>query len=64
MNRQMRRGSESRDAGMPSAPPGIVIADGVQRSGGVRLPRIHAFVWGAKVRPTPTLPYGRWKGMA
>lgn len=25
-------------------------------------PRISAFIWGGKVRPTPTLPYGRWKG--
>jgi hypothetical protein len=27
-------------------------------------PRIAAFIWGGKVRPTPTLPYGRWKGAA
>jgi hypothetical protein len=27
-------------------------------------PRIAAFIWGGKVRPTPTLPYGRWKGRA
>lgn len=26
-------------------------------------PRISAFIWGGKVRPTPTLPYGRWKGI-
>ena len=24
-------------------------------------PRIAAFVWGGKVRPSPTLPFGRWK---
>ena len=27
-------------------------------------PRIAAFIWGGKIRPTPTLPYGRWKGAA
>jgi len=24
-------------------------------------PRAVAFVWGARVRPAPSLPYGRWK---
>jgi len=33
------------------------------RSAG-REPRIAAFIWGGKTRPTPTLPYGRWKGAA
>lgn len=44
--------------------PGIVIAAGreVVRSEGE--PRIAAFIWGGKVRPVPTLPYGRWKGAA
>ncbi|MBT8397817.1 MAG: hypothetical protein HKO65_12010 [Gemmatimonadetes bacterium] len=27
-------------------------------------PRIAAFIWGGKVRPAPTLPFGRWKGAA
>lgn len=27
-------------------------------------PRIAAFIWGGKVRPVPTLPYGRWKTTA
>lgn len=27
-------------------------------------PRISAFIWGGKVRPSPTLPFGRWKGAA
>jgi hypothetical protein len=43
--------------------PGIVIAEGRQGSD-ERSPRISAFIWGGKVRPTPTLPYGRWKGVA
>ena len=47
--------------------PGIVVADG--RQGGVSAasaaePRILAFIWGGKVRPSPTLPYGRWRGAA
>jgi len=44
---------------------GIVVADrkndGVGSGDG---PRIAAFIWGGKVKPTPTLPYGRWKGAA
>lgn len=27
-------------------------------------PAISAFVWGGKVQPAPTLPYGRWKPKA
>ena len=44
---------------------GIVVADrkndGAAPGDG---PRIAAFIWGGKVKPTPTLPYGRWKGAA
>lgn len=40
---------------------GIVIRDRVQP---VRRPVITAFVWGGKVRPVPTLPFGRWKPSA
>lgn len=43
---------------------GIVIADGRWVTEDRRAPRITAFIWGGKVRPTPTLPYGRWKGAA
>jgi hypothetical protein len=43
--------------------PGIVIAGG-HRGPEERDPRISAFIWGGKVRPTPTLPYGRRKGAA
>lgn len=45
--------------------PGIVITSG--RPGAApapREPRIAAFIWGGKIRPTPTLPFGRWKGAA
>jgi hypothetical protein len=41
--------------------PGIVIADVVR--GDPAAPRIAAFIWGGKVRPTPTLPYGRWRSL-
>ncbi len=27
-------------------------------------PAISAFIWGGKVRPEPTLPFGRWKPTA
>lgn len=39
-------------------PAGIVIrgaADATPK------PVIAAFIWGGKVRPVPTLPFGRWK---
>lgn len=37
---------------------GIVVKDGGERH---PRPRAIAFVWGMKVRPAPSLPYGRWK---
>ena len=40
---------------------GIVVLDGAHAE--VR-PQITAFVWGGKVRPVPTLPFGRWKPRA
>lgn len=42
-------------------PAGIVI-----HRGGAAAPKpaISAFIWGGKVRPEPTLPYGRWKPTA
>ncbi len=45
--------------------PGIVVVDTRKESfEDGRGPRIAAFIWGGKVRPVPTLPYGRWKGAA
>jgi hypothetical protein len=44
---------------------GIVVTDRkAGRSASSGGPRIAAFIWGGKVKPTPTLPYGRWKGAA
>lgn len=40
---------------------GIVVLAGARPE--VR-PQIFAFVWGGKVRPVPTLPFGRWKPRA
>lgn len=42
-------------------PAGIVIRDRFEPQG---RPVISAFIWGGKVRPIPTLPYGRWKPSA
>ena len=44
---------------------GIVVADRkAQKTVPAEGPRIAAFIWGGKVKPAPTLPYGRWKGAA
>lgn len=53
-----------RTADFRTPPRGIVITRGEERENEQRGPRIAAFIWGGKVRPTPTLPYGRWKGAA
>lgn len=37
---------------------GIVVQSGAPGEG---RPRAVAFVWGARVCPAPSLPYGRWK---
>lgn len=45
--------------------PGIVVVDSrTESTEDGSGPRIAAFIWGGKVRPVPTLPYGRWKGAA
>ena len=42
---------------------GIVVIDAKNR--GVHpKPRMTAFIWGTKVTPPPTLPFGRWKSIA
>lgn len=44
---------------------GIIVADRrIEKVSPGERPRISAFIWGGKVKPTPTLPYGRWKGAA
>ncbi len=43
---------------------GIVISPSIASDEEASRPRISAFIWGGKVRPAPTLPFGRWKGAA
>ncbi|MGD2122429.1 MAG: hypothetical protein PVJ76_11825 [Gemmatimonadota bacterium] len=51
------------DSGENSA--GIVVTNRQNSfSDGQEHPRIAVFIWGGKVRPAPTLPFGRWKGAA
>lgn len=49
--------NEPKMPGKPE-PKGIVIRDGGEAPS---KPVIAAFIWGGKVRPVPTLPFGRWK---
>ena len=60
----MNTGREDGKVGRAGRVPlrGIVIARGGFTAPG--RPKISAFIWGGKVRPTPTLPFGRWKGAA
>lgn len=55
-DRQRKGAGEARQN-----PPGIVIHD---RRAAPQAPLITAFIWGSKVRPFPTLPFGRWKPKA
>jgi len=56
---------DGRRSGGPRRPlPGIVTLRGGRRVSETPEPRVSAFIWGGKVRPAPTLPYGRWKGAA
>ena len=65
--RKMRTGSGGNrgEEKIGDSAPGIVVSDmPTGQSSGEEGPRIVSFIWGGKVRPTPTLPYGRWKGAA
>ena len=63
----MEYGAKKFGTGRAATPcdrlPGIVIRNGnAERE---VAPRIEAFVYGGESAPrTPTLPYGRWKGVA
>jgi hypothetical protein len=52
----MEENNETPTPVRESAAPGIVIRD---RFGPLPRPRIAAFIWGGKVRPVPSIPYGR-----
>lgn len=60
---ERRRCVKKRDAKRieRERPAGIVIHD-VETTD--PKPLIRAFIWGGKVRPEPTLPFGRWKPTA
>lgn len=53
--------TENKTTSSRELPAGIVIRGGQME---LLRPVIAAFIWGAKVRPTPTLPFGRWKPAA
>lgn len=48
----------------PGSVRGIVIGTGGRSEQAPPAPRIAAFVWGGRVQPAPTLPFGRWKSAA
>ena len=63
--RQGRVEGAEEELGSDEDSPGIFVTDSQGDSSGKDgHPRISAFIWGGKVPPTPTLPYGRWKGAA
>ncbi len=64
MRKGRGRGVEEEFVGKETV-QGIVVVDRkAEGTGNGNGPRIAAFIWGGKVKPTPTLPYGRWKGAA
>lgn len=59
----MGRGVEKRDAsGIERDQPAGIVIHHVEPA--EPKPLITAFIWGGKVRPEPTLPFGRWKPSA
>jgi hypothetical protein len=55
--RRMEREQKPSAGGKPPvATPGIVIRGGFEPE---RRPTVSAFIWGGKVRPVPSIPYGR-----
>lgn len=59
----MGRVVEKRDAsGIEKAQPAGIVIHHVEPA--EPKPLIAAFIWGGKVRPEPTLPFGRWKPSA
>lgn len=53
-------GVTERDAGTERKLPAGIVIRGAEEAE-VKEPLITAFIWGGKVRPEPTLPFGRWK---
>jgi hypothetical protein len=65
LNKKTFRVAEEAERVRTREVPGIVIADG---GAGSRLshqhPRVEAFVYGERIPPVPTLPFGRWKAVS
>lgn len=55
----MKTGREDEQVRRRGPLRGIVITRGETTP--PKEPKVSAFIWGGKVRPVPTLPYGRWK---
>jgi len=52
-----------RDVGTEKELPAGIVIHGTEEKE-PKPPLITAFIWGGKVRPEPTLPFGRWKAPA
>jgi len=50
-----------RDAGTERKVPAGIVIRGGEAEQEAKPPRISAFIWGGRVSPEPTLPFGRWK---
>jgi hypothetical protein len=62
---ERRFGEKKVEPDMGESSAGIVVTNRqVSFPNGEEHPRIAVFIWGGKVRPAPTLPFGRWKGAA
>ena len=60
IDRGKERGVTERDIGTERKLPAGIVIRGAEEDE-VKAPAITAFIWGGKVRPVPTLPFGRWK---
>jgi hypothetical protein len=58
IERSMSNIESNGEGAVPEDAVGIVVQDGRPTQA---KPKAIAFVWGGKVRPQPSLPYGRWK---
>lgn len=50
-----------KDVGTDRKLPAGIVIRGAEEGRPPKEPVITAFIWGGKVRPEPTLPFGRWK---
>jgi hypothetical protein len=64
IEKNVRRRNIPAAADVGDEAQGIVIADGRGNEDENGVPRISAFIWGGKIKPSPILRFGRWKGAA